>query len=446
MTSQSRNKLTIVGTTDVNSVLDRMIDPITRNISDVFLDITDDKSVISDITDSTNTNTVSSAEILQNLEECRLRTELKLLELLPDIIKSWMASENKLPELKAICKSLNIKGIAGLNKDDLSSLIFDICFDNQKLKSIDNLLVISDITGADSNAAYLIEFLQNLEFRLKTESNLFKLKLPECMKSLIVTENKLPELKAICKSLNIKGITGLNKDELSELILNYYFDNHKLKADYIKVSESITVKSDTSNTQDGGSKASTKSKKMEPKPKNAFEELEKQKLEIELKMKEELERQKKIADNLALEEYNKQKKIAKKAEEQLRIANDELERQKKIVEEEIRKKQEEEQRLVEEEKKKEKEEAKKKKQAIPKHVRTIVWNHYIGEDIIKHKCLCCKKVTITNTCFEVGHVLSEKNGGTHEINNLRPICGACNHSMGAENMVDYVVKYGLFIG
>jgi len=76
----------------------------------------------------------------------------------------------------------------------------------------------------------------------------------------------------------------------------------------------------------------------------------------------------------------------------------------------------------------------------------IVWNHYIGEDIIKHKCLCCKKVTISNTNFEVGHVLSEKNGGTHEINNLRPICFACNHSMGPENMIDFVVKFGLYIG
>jgi 5-methylcytosine-specific restriction endonuclease McrA len=79
-------------------------------------------------------------------------------------------------------------------------------------------------------------------------------------------------------------------------------------------------------------------------------------------------------------------------------------------------------------------------------VRVIVWNHYIGEDIIKHKCLCCKKVTISNTNFEVGHVLSEKCGGTHEINNLRPICFSCNHSMGSENMVDFVVKFGLYIG
>jgi 5-methylcytosine-specific restriction endonuclease McrA len=89
---------------------------------------------------------------------------------------------------------------------------------------------------------------------------------------------------------------------------------------------------------------------------------------------------------------------------------------------------------------------KKKKQSIPKNIRMIVWNHYIGEDIIKHKCLCCKKVTISNTNFEVGHVLSEKNGGTLEINNLRPICFACNHSMGAENMIHFVVKFGLYIG
>jgi hypothetical protein len=45
----------------------------------------------------------------------------------------------------------------------------------------------------------------------------------------------------------------------------------------------------------------------------------------------------------------------------------------------------------------------------------IIWNHYIGEDIIKHKCLCCKKVTISNTNFEVGHVIvadSVDGGGT----------------------------------
>ena len=118
----------------------------------------------------------------------------------------------------------------------------------------------------------------------------------------------------------------------------------------------------------------------------------------------------------------------------------------KKQEEEIKRQEDEVRREKEEAARREKEEAKKKKQSIPKNVRMIVWSHYIGEDIIRHRCLCCKKVLISNTNFEVGHVLSEKNGGTHEINNLRPICFACNHSMGTENMIDFVVKYGLYIG
>ena len=83
-------------------------------------------------------------------------------------------------------------------------------------------------------------------------------------------------------------------------------------------------------------------------------------------------------------------------------------------------------------------EQKKKKQAIPKSVKTIVWDHYIGKHINSHRCLCCKKVLIEITTFDVGHVISEKEGGTLEINNLRPICAACNHSMGAMNMIEFV--------
>lgn len=86
-----------------------------------------------------------------------------------------------------------------------------------------------------------------------------------------------------------------------------------------------------------------------------------------------------------------------------------------------------------------------KKQQIPKHIKTIIWNTYIGEDIMKHKCLCCKRVNIRITEFDAGHIISEKDGGTLEINNLRPICSACNHSMGSMNMIEYIKKYGLYI-
>jgi 5-methylcytosine-specific restriction endonuclease McrA len=87
----------------------------------------------------------------------------------------------------------------------------------------------------------------------------------------------------------------------------------------------------------------------------------------------------------------------------------------------------------------------KKKQKIPSKVRTDIWATYIGSHIAEHKCICCKRVTIKQTDFEVGHVLSEAMGGTLEINNLRPICSVCNKSMGSRNMIDYVKQYGYYI-
>jgi hypothetical protein len=88
----------------------------------------------------------------------------------------------------------------------------------------------------------------------------------------------------------------------------------------------------------------------------------------------------------------------------------------------------------------------KKKSVIPKKVKTDVWNTYISPHINAHLCLCCKKTIIQITDFQLGHVQSEKDGGTTEIGNLRPICSACNFSMGTTNMVEFVKKYGYYIG
>jgi hypothetical protein len=85
------------------------------------------------------------------------------------------------------------------------------------------------------------------------------------------------------------------------------------------------------------------------------------------------------------------------------------------------------------------------KKSIPKAVKSHIWEHYIGRHINEHRCLCCKKAYIRNTDFVTGHVISEANGGTLEINNLRPICAVCNNGMGKMNMVDYVKKYGYYI-
>ena len=228
----------------------------------------------------------------------------------------------------------------------------------------------------------------------------------------IIMSKKIPELKNICRINKIAGVTGLKKDGMCLLIMNHYAVNCILNPELEKPKEQEE-------------KEIEKPKVVEE---NSLEELEKQKQEIEKKMIEAIEKQR-------LVEIEKQKQI-------------ELEKQRLVDIENQKQAELEKQRLfeIENQKQEEKAELKRKKQSIPKNVRIIVWNHYIGEDIIKHKCLCCKKVVISNTNFEVGHVLSEKNNGTHEINNLRPICFACNHSMGSENMIDFVVKYGLYIG
>ena len=293
----------------------------------------DNRSFISDITDTNDISSLSTDEIKLKTDEIRSSIENKLNELTID-------------NLKDKCKELGLGGVSKYKKPEFVSIL-------------------------------LTEFMKLCP---------------------LLKDKKTNDLKIICKQFNIKGTTGLKKDEIAWNILQYCSANLIFKLD------EKSVNNDTTSCKQ------KKEVEIDIPKLSQIEQLEKQKLEIELKMKEEIVKQKKKEEDIQ------------------------------------RVKLEEEQKKIEEEKKREKEEAKKKKQSIPKQIRTIVWNHYIGHDILKHKCLCCKKVLIINTNFEVGHVISEKNGGTHEINNLRPICGACNHSMGAENMIDFVVKYGLYIG
>jgi 5-methylcytosine-specific restriction endonuclease McrA len=84
---------------------------------------------------------------------------------------------------------------------------------------------------------------------------------------------------------------------------------------------------------------------------------------------------------------------------------------------------------------------KKKKEKIPSAVRKIVWNTYIGKDNTNGKCLCCDAEDISSTNFECGHIKSEKNGGQVNVENLRPICGHCNKSIGGNNMDEFMERY-----
>ena len=79
-----------------------------------------------------------------------------------------------------------------------------------------------------------------------------------------------------------------------------------------------------------------------------------------------------------------------------------------------------------------------KKQAIPKALKRIVWDTYIGENVGKALCYCCKHVYIRQIEFHCGHVIPEAKGGMLTKENLRPICAQCNLSMGTQNMNDFM--------
>jgi len=70
------------------------------------------------------------------------------------------------------------------------------------------------------------------------------------------------------------------------------------------------------------------------------------------------------------------------------------------------------------------------KEAIPKRIRELVWTTH-NKETFTHKCFvswCDNKINVFN--FQVGHDIPESKGGTLDIDNLKPICGNCNLSMG----------------
>ena len=82
-----------------------------------------------------------------------------------------------------------------------------------------------------------------------------------------------------------------------------------------------------------------------------------------------------------------------------------------------------------------------KRKKIPKQIKTLVWNEYIGHDIMSNKCMCCKKEKIDIRNFHCGHVIAESKGGDLTIKNLRPVCAPCNQSMGTKSMNEFTKEF-----
>ena len=83
----------------------------------------------------------------------------------------------------------------------------------------------------------------------------------------------------------------------------------------------------------------------------------------------------------------------------------------------------------------------KKKKQIPKALKKLVWDTWVGPNVGCTKCLCCKHEEIRQIEFHCGHIISESTGGETTVENLRPICAQCNLSMGAMNMNQFINIY-----
>jgi len=89
-----------------------------------------------------------------------------------------------------------------------------------------------------------------------------------------------------------------------------------------------------------------------------------------------------------------------------------------------------------------KKEKKKESKTISKALKSRVWNKYIGKEKGTNKCFCCDDKDICQMDFECGHVIAKANGGGNTTENLRPICGLCNKSMGTTHMFKFMNENG----
>ena len=86
-------------------------------------------------------------------------------------------------------------------------------------------------------------------------------------------------------------------------------------------------------------------------------------------------------------------------------------------------------------------ETKKSKQKISKVLKMQVWDKYVGKSVASILCPNCNIIEIRMDAFEAGHVQPESKGGLATVENLRPICGTCNKSIGSKLMDTTKFKY-----
>lgn len=79
------------------------------------------------------------------------------------------------------------------------------------------------------------------------------------------------------------------------------------------------------------------------------------------------------------------------------------------------------------------------KKSLPKSLRNRVWNRINNNNDTGVCYVCSEELDKLN--FHCGHIVSRYLGGKDNIDNLLPICSACNLSMGIQNLHEYKDKY-----
>lgn len=81
-------------------------------------------------------------------------------------------------------------------------------------------------------------------------------------------------------------------------------------------------------------------------------------------------------------------------------------------------------------------EEKKGRHKIPDIIKNKMWVRDFLDDNNIGQCFTCKKKLAYHKAH-CGHIISIKNNGSNEINNLVPTCQKCNSSIGENNMDEY---------
>lgn len=76
-----------------------------------------------------------------------------------------------------------------------------------------------------------------------------------------------------------------------------------------------------------------------------------------------------------------------------------------------------------------------KKTKIPAWMKKALWRKYYPNKL-EITCACCKTSIISADDYEAGHIMAESKGGDTKIDNLFPMCGKCNKSLGSKNLTD----------